>query len=275
MTPAVLLDVAKVRPLWTGQPQVVAQTPQFASRLLDPGGSDRAPLLIANGLSATVCRVAMPATAEGTIAAPRGRLCVPGRIWDDPRWARPLPWRTWLQGFFGPEGFVAAGALALVNVVLPVGFLWLIAGRRRVFRTWVLMLVPLAAAVPLMFYQMVTPWLPVGSYRLVSSESRVFLAGTLAGLPVVYYVGWLGASVLRGRSKAVVALLGLSVVFALAIAGIWAWRDMKSMAPLEHYGREGWYLAALPGAYAAAVLWGIGQVVVGIYVWVRRLRGGG
>ena len=47
-------------------------------------------------------------------------------------------------------------------MILPLFILWLIAGRRRVFRMWTLMLLPVAAAVPLVTHPRIVPWLPVG-----------------------------------------------------------------------------------------------------------------
>ena len=97
ITPALAIDVGSARPLWTGQAPLASShalenllylggsshrfgSPfQFAPGLLDPGDATRLPLLIGNGLGATVCREAMPTTAEGAIAAPRGRLMVPGK----------------------------------------------------------------------------------------------------------------------------------------------------------------------------------------------------
>ena len=170
LTTGVAHDEATGRPVWMSQPalehrplsdrspMLMGPPPQFVPKLLDAGALSRPVLMLATGLGATVCREAMPATAEGTIAPPRGRLAVPGRSIDDPRWTRPLPWRIWLKrGFFGPTAFLVAAGLALLNVILPLFILWLIAGRRRVFRTWALMLLPVAAAVPLVAYPRIVP----------------------------------------------------------------------------------------------------------------------
>ncbi len=118
------------------EPNVLA-TP-FAPKLLDAGDDGGGAVrLIGHGLGATVSRVAMPTDAEGKIAAARGRVWVAdGRGGPDPRWLRPLPWKRRLHGFFGPGALLAAGGLALVNVVLPLVGLWFVVGRRRVFRVW-------------------------------------------------------------------------------------------------------------------------------------------
>ena len=104
----------------------------------------------------------------------------------DPRWTRPLPWRAWLEGLFGPRAFLAAGGLALVNVVLPLLFLRLVIGRRRAFRMRALMVLPVAVVVPLMVFLGLTPWLPVGEQNWLGTQNRVFLAGTLAGVRVCW-----------------------------------------------------------------------------------------
>ena len=128
---ALALDGATGRPRWRGQNPLLFRPRQFYPAMLDPGDPARLPLLIGNGLGATVCRVAIPMTEQAAIAPPRGTLITPGRIPDDPRWTRPLPWLAWLKGPLGPWGFGAAVGLAFVNVVLPLLILRLVAGRRR------------------------------------------------------------------------------------------------------------------------------------------------
>ncbi len=126
-----------------------------------------------------------------------------------------------MVGSLGPNGFLMSGCLALVNVFLPLGILRLATRRRRSFNMWALLVLPVAAAVPLVAYQTVLPWLRTEENRLLSTETRVFLTGTLAGIPVVYFVVVLGGMVMRRRWKRVVGLLGLTVVATLVIAGIW------------------------------------------------------
>ena len=284
VTPGLALDGATYRPLCTGQAALLSsakpngQEPDFAPKLLDAGdGSGGGVRLIAHGLGATVSRLAMPTDAEGRIAAAQGRLWVDaGGVAPDPRWMRPLPWTRRLHGFFGPGAFLAAGGLALVNVVLPLLGLWLVVGRRRVFRVWALMAVPVAAALPLMVYQSLAPWLPVGEQVWLATPWRVFLLGTLAGVPVVLGGWWVVAAVVRGRWRRVLAMVGLVVVATLLVALGWTWVDRKSMdVNLEHYDWEGWGLGFLVGGYLAAVVWGVGLVVAGVRGWSRRLNGGG
>ena len=131
ISPALGLDAATGRPVWTGNAPLVAG--QFAPYLLDPGDATRGPRLIANGLNATVCRMAMETGLDGRIAEPRGRVVKAGIAGDDPRWRRPLPWVTGLTGAFGPWGLLAAMGLAVVSVYIPILIIRLARGRRRTY----------------------------------------------------------------------------------------------------------------------------------------------
>jgi hypothetical protein len=258
------LDGATGQSRWTGQAPLVNMPAQFAPELLDAGDSTRLPLLIAQGLGSTVCRVAMPTTPEGAIAPRRGALIKPGRVPADPRWSRPLPWLSWLTGLTGPWAFLAAAGLAFVNVVLPLFFLRLVAGRRR-FSIRALMALPVAAAIPLMCFLVLEPELPVGSTALPTTEKRLFAIGTLAGVPIVFCALWIARSLARLCFKPSLAFATLTVVGSLAIAALWLWFDRKSMSAVEHYDRAGWYLVALPGAYVAAVVLLLTRATVRLY----------
>ena len=277
IVPARAIDVSTGRPAWTGQPALVPSesldlmAAAFAPKLLDRGDPVRPALLIGNGLGATVCREALPTNADGLIGAPRGRVWSPVlRSPRDPRWVRPLPWREWLKGMFAPRAFLAAAGLALVNVVFPLLILRLVIGRRRVFRMWALMVLPVAVVVPLMVFLGLRPWLPVGEQNWLGTQERVFLAGTLGGVPVVLGVWWAIAAVVRGRWRRIAAMAGLVVMATLLVARVWIWMDRKGMAPIERYGWEGWELVVMVGAYGAAVVWGVGLFVRGMYGLVRR-----
>ena len=137
------------------------------------------------------------------------------------------------------------------------------------------MLVPVAVVVPLMVFLTITPWLPVGEQRWLGTEQRVFLVGTLAGVPVVLGVWWVVLALGRGRWRRVLAMVGLVVVATMFVAGGWMWVDRKGMAPIERYGWEGWELVVMVGAYLGAVIWGVGRVMVGAYRVVRRRRPAG
>ncbi len=270
--PALALDGGTGRPRWTGQASQGggAANDLFVPEVLDSGDSTRLPLLIAYGHGATVCRVAMPTTSEGRIAALAGTLVQPGRTGDDPRWMRALPWVDRLVGILGPWGFLAAAGLAVVNVGVPVLIVRAARGRRRRFGIRALMMLPVAAVVPLLVYLALVPRLPVNASGLFASEPRVFLIGTLAGLPMAWGVLWVVGALLRGRVREIIAMGALGIVATLAVAGAWVWFDRKSMAAIEHYGWERWGLVFLPGACVAVVLW----VVAGGAARVLRGAGG-
>jgi FG-GAP-like repeat len=277
LPPALALDGLTGQPRWTGgQAPLVESPPQFMPRLLDAGDSRRGALLLGEGPGATVCRAAMPTLADGSIVSLPGERVKRGRVPEDPRWARPLPWVGRLTGALSPSNFLASGGLALVNVVLPLLILRWAKGKRRFFHIRALMVLPLAAAIPLMVYLTLAPWMPSRLTRLLSSEARIFVAGTLAGIPLVYFVLVMGGSLVRRRWKRVLAFLGVSVLATIEAAGVWVLVDRRTMAVrMEHYVWDGWERVYLVGAYVAAVLWGVGSVVVGVRGWVRRRRSGG
>jgi hypothetical protein len=265
ISPALELDAATGRPRWTGQAPLVPE--QFEPYLLDPGDATRMPLLITAGLEATVCRLAMETTSEGRIAEPRGTVVRAGQAPEDPRWRRPLPWVSRLNGAFGPWGLLAAMGLAAVSVFVPVLIVRLARGRRRNYTIRALMSVPVAVAVPLVVYLTLVPRLPPSESPLLATDGRMFVTGTLAGVPMVACVIWIGASVRRRRWRGLIGLVVVAVMATIAVAGGWIWVDRKEMATVEHYGWEGWELVLLAGAYVAAVIWGVVKVVVRVYGW--------
>ena len=105
----------------------------------------------------------------------------------------------------------------------------------------------------------------------MGSEKRIFLTGTLAGVPMVW-CGWSLGACLARKALATESwpLVGLGLVATVAIAVSWVWLDRKSMAAIEHYGWEGWELVVMIGTYGAAVLWGLGCVTLRAYRLVRR-----
>ena len=264
------LDGRTGRPRWTGAAGQHAGPDQFRPELLDRGDSRRLPLLIGTGSGATVCRVAMRTEEDGSIAAARGAMVRPGLAAGDPRWMRPLPWVGVLRGVFGPWGMLAASGLAIVSVFLPILVVRLARGRRRLYTIRALMSLPVAAALPLLVYLSLVPRLPLFTSPILATEARVFIIGTMAGLPIVWCAVWMGGCLVRLRFRPIFVVVGLFILCALAVAAAWLWRERGSMAAVESYGREGWYLVAVPGAYAAAVLWVVGRVLLGGFRLLRR-----
>ena len=126
--------------------------------------------------------------------------------------------------------------------------------------------------IPLLCYLNLAPWLPVSNEEWLSTGNRVFVTGTVAGVPVVFgATAVVAAGLLRRRWKTIAAMAGVVVVATMLVAGGWIWIDRKSMAVgFEYHGWEGWWLVMMVGAYLGAVVWGVGKVILGIHEWVRR-----
>ncbi len=271
------IDGSSGKPLWTGQQALVTQWPQVEPRLLDAGDISRRALTVASGSGSdvAVCRATVPLMERGRNAVISGRLAKGGGVFDDPRWTRPLPWLPWCTRILRTRLSVVFPGLACVNLILPGMILWLLFGRRRAFRMWALMVAPAVVAIPLLCYLNLAPWLPVSNEKWLSTGNRVFVTGTVAGVPVVFGAIAVVAALLRRRWRAIGAMGGIVVVATMLVAGGWVWVDRKSMAVgFEYYGWEGWGLVFLVGAYVAAVVWGVGRVILGMRGWVRR-RGRG
>jgi hypothetical protein len=268
MTPSgVILDGRTGRPRWLAQ--LGAKWPHSRLEILDPGDPDRRPLLISHQQGPTVCRVGLPATSGGTFAPPRGRPVRPGLADGDPRWTRPLPWTEPIVRNVEPARCAAAVGLALVNVVVPLGILW-IAARRRPWTIRLLMALPVAAAVPLAVFQTIEPLIPAQLGSQPFSSRVVFALGTLAGVPIVVLTLMAGWALVRRRWKQLALVAGWILAASALIAVAWLWRDSRVMPAIERYDRSHWWLVFVPGAYSVGVLamivWVCGRIVRGIVV---------
>ncbi len=276
MSAGIVLDGATGWPRWVGQKPVDGESAvgRVLPKVLDPGDATTAPLLITGGRDSTICRMAMATAADGSLARAKGKLA--GRAYrsgDDPRWGRRLPWVSRMKGAVGLNGILVSGCLALVNVFLPIFLVRLAIGRRRAFKMWALMVMPAVAVVPLVVYQSVTPWLSVGDGRLLATQTRVFLTGTVAGIPVVIYLVLVVGNLVRRRWGAVARVLGLTVLATVCFAIVWVLIDRRAMATgYQHYDVGGWrwLLVMIPGALATAVLWVVRNGVRSILSLTRR-----
>jgi len=270
VNPAVGLDGVTGHPRWVGQPGLTNWGAQFQPELLDRGHSNRLPLVVSNGLGATVCRAALRTTSSGTYDRPHGDRVQPGLARNDPRWTRPLPWTTGVASTFGPLGFVYVFGLALVDVVLPLVILRL-AARPRVWSVRFLMALPVAAAVPLTVFLALEPLVPALPDPFPSSARLLFILGTLAGIPVVAYMIMVAATLLRRRWRRLALLAGLTVLAAVVLGLIWLWSDMRAMPAIEHYTWSGWYQVVLPAAYVVGMLGTIAWAALGFFRLVMRV----
>ncbi len=266
--PAVALDGSDGHPLWAAQAPLILHN-SFYPYLIDPEASTRLPRIISGSIGSNSCRLVLPTTSRGTLAPPRGTPVPPGLARDDPRWNRPLPWTAPILRTIGPSGFLAMSGLALVNMAVPMAILWLVA-RRRPWTIRLLLAIPVAAAVPLWVFQSRESLLPAQIGTLPIFSPRVFVLGTLAGLPIVLLAGVAAASLVRRRWKTLAALVGLSLVGTAIIGAAWLWSDRRSMPAIEHYDRTNVYLVVVPGLYAAGLLLLTGRTLRKTVRWLRR-----
>ena len=171
----------------------------------------------------------------------------------------------------GPSGVFALMGLALVNLVpadraAPAG------GPAPALDHPLLMLLPVAAAVPLSHLLAVGPVIPARVDPLPPITSFLFALATLAGLPVLSWAALAGWSLVRLRWRRLAGLTGLTLLASAAIAAAWLWADSRAMPAIEHYGRSGWYLVVVPGAYAAGMLILIAWPMRRAYRWLKRPR---
>ena len=114
------------------------------------------------------------------------------------------------------------------------------------FQTAALLLPPQIGAVPL-------------------SPRVAFIGGTLAGVPVVVLAGYGTLCLIRPRWRALAGLAGLPIAAAAIIAAVWLHIDSRTMPAIEHYGRSGWPLCIVLGAFAAGILQSIGWALTRSY----------
>jgi hypothetical protein len=273
LPPGLALDGRTGRPRWRDCSYLPVQ---YRPALLDRGDSGRRPMLLSYPLGATVCRRALPTLPDGSYAPSVGSMTPPGLAEGDPRWIRTLPWTEPIVYTIGLKGFLALAGLALGNVAVPLGLLWL-AARRRPWTLRLLMALPVAAAVPLSLFQTVEPLVPVQIGPWPASTRLVFVAGTLAGIPLVAAAVLVIGCLVRRRWKPLAWFAGSSLAASVILAGVWFWSDRRSMPAIERYDRSNVYLAGLLGCYAVAVLVVLGGSVRGIVraIWRRRTRPAG
>ena len=135
------------------------------------------------------------------------------------------------------------------------------------------MSVPVAVAVPLLVYLTLVPRLPPSESPLLATDGRMFVTGTLAGVPMIACVMWIGTSVVRRRWW---GLVGLAGVVVIATSG----RGRMDLGGHEVDGRNralwvgGMGIGVVGGGVVAAVLWGFHLMTPG-YGLVRRRAAAG
>ena len=232
------LDGATGRPRWAGQ---------RSSTELDRYDPNLPPRLFSESVDSTVCRVAQSTTPEGTFQAAEGSSFNKTTSQDDPRWIRRLPWTETSPGNWAIIGFALSG-LAFLNIIFPLGILRR-ATRKRIGSVRILIALPVAVAAPLtafvIFRTVVTPDF-VDSWPFMLE----WIAATLAGLPVLEYVGLIGKCLFQGHWKRLVCLLGLTAFTSVVVGTFWYRLASPGISSIEHYDWSGWYMVAAPGAFA-------------------------
>jgi hypothetical protein len=262
------LDGRTGRPVWLIPRE---QGSEANAVLLDPGGPARQPRYVAHPPGLTICRSALATTPDGIPAPLAGDPVLPGRADGDPRWTRPLPWTNLILFTIGLNGFLAFAGLALINLAVPLVLLWL-AARRRPWTLRLLMVLPVAAAIPLAVFQAIEPLLPAEIASRPVSGRTVFVLATLAGVPLATCVAAVVSNVARLRLRRLAVLVALTLATSAIAAAGWVWFDRRTMPAIEHYGRSGWPLAVLLGAYSTGILIVLIWPVRRLYRWLKRPR---
>ena len=113
------------------------------------------------------------------------------------------------------------GGLAVINVVVPLMIVKL-ATRAPGLGSGLLMALPAVVAIPMSVIhdtRSVTPSM-VGVSAGARHDRHL---ATLGGLPVVVYFVLLGSSLLRGRWRRVIVMVGLSVITTVGLGAFWMW----------------------------------------------------
>jgi hypothetical protein len=244
LSPSLGLDGATGRPTWSID---------IARSFLSSNDDKSLPHALAGPDGATVCRTAMPVTAEGTYLPAQGLAARPAASRDDPRRERPLPWVSPVEPYADPLEQVTVAA-ALINVCIPVAILWL-ATRRRFWSMRLLLALPVVAAILVAgssVLDTLTPKTPQPtSWWSIPLDVAVL---SMSGLPIVAYAAVLVLSLVRRRWRKTGLLIASALLAAILIGAIMLRSDMLMKPLIEHYDWSGWHQAGYLGAYAVGVL---------------------
>ncbi len=212
----------------------------------------------------SVCYRMLPDTPERDLVAV-GRP--PGSPGADPRWQRPLPWVALVD----VTEILKLVLLAVVNLAIPLGLLKL-AARRRPWTMRVLLVLPLAAAVPLYGLHVFEPLLQQMANGPIMSMRAAYVVATLAGAPLVAFAIATGSSLVRLRWRRLLVLAALLVVCSALVAASWIGYDIRTMPPPGHYDRTGWAFALVPGVELAGSILILGWILRRPIRWLMRPR---
>jgi len=250
------LDGTTGRPIWSGGP---------SKAVLETADARSVPRLLTGPEGATVCRMALPTSAEGAYQPARGESAKPSRVRKDPGWERALPWASEGNRTQYPVRYLALAGIALIDVVVPLAILWL-ATRKRFWSVRMLLALPVVIAIPLGVGLTLKRLLPVELPDPIRWHAFLFFTlVSLAGLPPLAYLALVGSTLVRRRWRRLALIVGLTAIVAAVIGTYWLQSDMQSMPAIEHYSWSAWHLLAWPAAYAVGLL-----VLIG---WALRRAG--
>ncbi len=246
INPSLGFDGATGRPMWTlGPARAILKTSDgsnLARALAGPDGT-------------TICRVAMPTSADGRYRMAPGVTAQPPTLDDDPRRERRLPWVRPNPIYEDPLIQAAMGA-ALVNVCIPVMLLWL-ATRRRFWSVRLLIALPVVVAVSMAGSSTLISLVP-DSWQPPPTPWWGFIYGmallSMSGLPVVTYTVAFVLALVHRRWKKIGVLVAGAVLAAVLILTLTLWADSHVKPAIEHYNWSGWHQAFFWGAYVAGLL---------------------
>jgi hypothetical protein len=263
ISPSLGIDGATGRPLWSiGK----------ARSILRENDAKNLPRSLAGPDGTTVCRVAMPASAQGRDEPARGTPAKPSPPHDDPRWQRPLPWVGMVEPYAEPLVQLAMGA-TLVNVCIPLAILWL-ATRRRFWSVQLLLALPAVVAILLVGFSAVNSLDPDRRRPTEQPLWLVLVAITMfsmIGLPIVVYTIAFGSALVRRRWRKLGLLVATASLAAILIAAVMLRSDMRAKPLIEHYDWSGWHQAGYRGAYVAGALMLLARPARGLWRILRSL----
>ncbi len=246
INPSLGIDGATGRPIWTlGSVRSILKTSDgsnLARALAGPDGT-------------AICRVAMPASADGRYRVAPGVTARPPALDDDPRrqrrlfWVRPTP-------IYEDRPIQAAMGATVVNVCIPVMLLWL-ATRRRFWSVRLLIALPAVVAVSLagsstlisLFPDYLQPS-PAPSWGFVLSMALL----SMTGLPVVAYTVAFVLALVHRRWKKIGVLVAGAVLPAVLMLTLSLSAAFHAAPAIEHCNWSGWHEAFIWGAYVAGLV---------------------
>ena len=246
INPSVGLGGATGRPKWTLGP---------ARSILKTSDSSNLARALSGPDGTTICRVAMPASADGRYRATPGVTARPPLLDDDPRREQRLFWVRPNPIYNDPFIQVPIGA-TLVNVCIPLMVLRF-ATRRRFWSVRLLLALPMVVAV-----------IMAGSSTLISlapddllpspTSWQAFVFGmallSVSGLPIVAYTAALVLALVHRRWKKIGVLVAGAVLAAVLILTLMLLAVSHWKPAIEHFNWSGSHEAFFWGAYVAGLL---------------------